>query len=508
MGSFQIVYDDFSGGQYMGPKSTNLPKNTYFGSDVMTSPSGRLIPGGQMTAVEQNPPVASPDSAAIYDYWHVGNYAYAFVEWVKSSTKYPRMIAHQVNDGALFPVTATVTTLTGSLNGRVAYDPTNSKFFYVDAGNIRTVTTGGTVALASSALSATGVTDIALYNFRMVVWGGTSNRLYFSNTDLTTYSTSNYYEFSGKILNVTPRSNDLLVFCTTGVFSLVGVLGSSVTSQLIVPQDNIMEGMKDAVVVGRTAYFMDQTNDGTIDGRIYRLIGSRVEVAATIEASDLESNANSSGAEQARMQVVSNSTVAVQLKSGVVYSMNPQGQWARFTSTPAQSSDAALTKQFLLARAGTSAQNEYFLSGAINDELGFTSVRCIRSVATPTNADANFVYVSGAAAPTNPQPGYAILAEYWHQKPFSVKQALVEFQNRTTETRIIVYVQQTGVIDASDSQQWNNYSSTTTFTGTGGFYADVLKRAYVNDANKGHGVKLLVNIRDTSLNRVILMCED
>lgn len=507
MGSFQIVYDDFSGGQYMGP-STIQPKNTYFGSDVMTSPSGRLIPGGQSQATQQNPAVASPNSGAIYDYWHVGNVAYAFVEWVKSSTKYPRMIAHQVNDGALFPVTPTVTTLTGSLNGKVAYDPTSTKFFYVDAGNIRTVTTGGTVALASSALSATGVTDIALYNFRMVVWGGTSKRLYFSDTDLTTYSTSNYYEFSGKILNVLPRANDLLVFCTTGVFSLVGVLGSGVTSQLVVPQDNIMEGMKDAVVVGRTAYFMDQTNEGAIDGRIYRLVGSRVEVAATIEYSDLENNQNVAGAEQARMQVVSNSTVAVQLKSGVIYSMNPQGQWARFTSSPAGFADAGLTKQFLLARAGTSAQNEYFLAAGLDDEFVFNADRYIRSVPVPTNADANFTYVSGASAPTNAQPGYAILSEYWHQKPFSVKQALVEFQNRTTSTRVIVYVQQTGVIDATDTQQWNNYSSTTTFDGTGGFYADVLKRAYVNDANKGHGVKVLVNIRDTMLHRVILICED
>lgn len=507
MGSFQIVYDDFSGGQYMGP-TTIQPKNTYFGSDVMTSPSGRLIPGGIGEAVQQNPAVATPNSGAIYDYWHVGNYAYAFVEWVKSSTKYPRMIAHQVNNGAIFPVTPTVTTLTGSLNGKVAYDPTSTKFFYVDVGNIRTVTTGGTVALASSALSATGVTDIALYNFRMVVWGGTSNRLYFSDTNLTTYSTSNYYEFSGKILNVLPRANDLLVFCTTGVFSLVGVLGSGVTSQLVVPQDNIMEGMKDAVVVGRTAYFMDQTNEGAIDGRIYRLVGSRVEVAATIEYSDLENNQNVAGAEQARMQVVSNSTVAVQLKSGVIYSMNPQGQWARFTSSPAQFADAGLTKQFLLARAGTSAQNEYFLAAGLDDEFVFNARRYIRSVPIPTNADANFTYVSGASAPTDAQPGTAILSEYWHQKPFSVKQALVEFQNRTTSTRVIVYVQQTGVIDATDAQQWNNYSSTATFDGTGGFYADLLKRAYVNDANKGHGVKVLVNIRDTMLHRVILICED
>jgi hypothetical protein len=50
MGSFQITYDDFSAGQYMGNRSTNLPKNTWYGNNVLPTPSGQLIASGQANA--------------------------------------------------------------------------------------------------------------------------------------------------------------------------------------------------------------------------------------------------------------------------------------------------------------------------------------------------------------------------------------------------------------------------------------------------------------------------
>ena len=72
MGSFQITYDDFSGGQYMGNKSTNLPKNQFTGENVVSLPDGRLVPVGALTAGTYTP-TGSFTSASILDHWVIGD---------------------------------------------------------------------------------------------------------------------------------------------------------------------------------------------------------------------------------------------------------------------------------------------------------------------------------------------------------------------------------------------------------------------------------------------------
>jgi hypothetical protein len=222
------------------------------------------------------------------------------------------------------------------------------------------------------------------------------------------------------------------------------------------------------------------------------------------------SNGNMPGAEPARMQIVNNGMLAVFLRSDVAYAMTSQGQWAKFSDVSNTITEPSEVKQYLLSRPGPSAQNEYFLAAGLDpdDEFLFRANRVIRSVATSTYADANFAYSGTSSAPTNPQPGYFLLSEYWHQKPFSVKQVLVEFQNLSTYTKVDVIVQQTGVLDASIDAQWNNYSDLISFVGTGGQTPFILRRAYPNNANKGYGVKPKIEIRDTEIKRVILICED
>jgi hypothetical protein len=508
MASFQIVYDDFSGGQYMGPRDTNLPKNTYFASNVATTPHGRLMPMGILEAVDYTLS-GSPSAGYIKDFWQVGNEAYAFVNWVVSSTNTPRMVKFSVNDGTSFPQSGVVTSLTGRISGKVAYDPANTKFFYVDAGNIRTVTTTGTTATASTALSATGVTDIALYGYRMVTWGGNGKRLYYSDTDLTTYSTSNYYEFNGPIINVLPRANDLLVFCTTGVFSVVGVLGSSVTIQLIVPQDNVTEGMKDAVIVGRSAFFLDQKYDGSIDGRIYQLVGSNVQPVFTMDIEDVRTSLMQNTS-PARIQITNNGMLTVQFYHGTCYAMTSPGVWTRYDGTISSDVDPTEQEQYLIARPGPSAQNEYFLAAYldVNDGLSFKCRRVIRSVAEPTYSDENFVY-TGTASVADIQPqGTATLAEYWHQKPFSVKQALVQWGSLGTKSQVGIEVLQTGLLDATPTVGANNMSSFIALATSDSLQRDILNRTYPNDANKGYGVKVILDLNYATVKRVILICED
>ena len=321
MGTFQITYDDFSGGHYMGRKANNLPKNTWSGTDVIATSNGNLIASETYLASTYDPkPSVDVD---IFDHWVIGVDSYVFTNYLPSTS---RMIkTPDINNGTKFTITTATTpnplvptTLTGVLAGQVAYEPSASKFYYATTtGNIYSVLASATptIALVSSALSGIAITNIALYGYRLVAWGPTSKRLYYSDTTFATWSTANYYEFNGNILNVLPRTNDLLVICDTGVFSLVGVLGASITNQLIVPQTNVAEGMRKAVVVGRNVYFLDQTLSGSLDGRIYRLTGSSVQAVETMDVFNVV-EASTKGSEQGVIGAINDGRIVVQLKDG------------------------------------------------------------------------------------------------------------------------------------------------------------------------------------------------
>jgi hypothetical protein len=522
MGSFQITYDDFSGGQYMGNKSTNLPKNTWHGTDVISTPDGKLIPSGSEDASYYGPTAGV--EIQIFDHWVIGVDSYVFANWLPSTS---RMIkTPDVNNGTKFPITTSTspnplvpTTLTGVLAGRVAYEPTGSKFYYATtAGNIYSVLAGATptVALVSAALAGLGIKEMALYGYRLVAWGSTSKRLYYSDTTFGTWSTANYYEFNGNILNVLPRTNDLIVICDTGVFSLVGVLGSSITSQLIVPQTNVAEGMRNAVVVGRNVYFLDQSSVGSPDGRIYRLTGSSVQAVETLTRTDVIES-QSKGVEQGVIGVVNDGRIVVQLRDGNCYAESIPGTWARLYGA-SNNYSSNLSNQTRIGRAGPNSLNEYFLVASVdptvepNDYPGVVLTRYIHNVIDIVNKDNDFQYVSTASTSINPPQGEAILPEYWHSKPFNVKEIFVEFFPRLGYTpQLSAGVMSTGIVDLYTAENGGSYTQSSeplTVGVANTFLGSVTQRFRSNDAGKGFGTKPFVSFTDVTIKRVILNCED
>lgn len=514
MGSFQITYDDFSGGQYMGNKSTNLPKNTFFGVNVLPTPGGQLIASGNATAADYAVP-GTPDTGTIFDHWVIGGDSYVFTNTIKTGTSTSRFLKFAgVNNGSTFPLIPADVTLTGFLGGNVAYYPATSLFYYIStAGNIYSVTTTGTVSGAiSSALAGLGLTNIASYGYRLVSWGGTNatakNRLYYSETNLTTWSASNYYEFNGTILNVLPRTNDLLVVCDTGVFSLVGVLGSSVTNQLVVPQANITEGMRDATIVGRNMYFLDQLANGSLDGRLYRLVGSSVQPVETIALSDIVAQ---TGLEQARVMAINDGRLVIMMRTGVCYSEVTKGQWVRLTATAATLSSTA-SKQQQIGRPGPNALNEFFMVASFdNTTKKITLNRYVHNeiAPTPTLGD---ITVSGGGTGTLPT-GTVTLSEYWHSKPFTVKEMFIEYSPVTTLNTFPVVqpqIEPTGNVDVLSENIGSILSSTGSNISqlNASFGTYVMERFRPNNAAKGFGVKPKITFSAATIKRVILNCED
>lgn len=524
MGSFQITYDDFSGGQYMGSKSTNQPKNQWHGTNVIVTPDGNLIPAQCEIAGQYTPP-GTTTFTNIYDHWVVETNSYVFINTVGffPSTTTSRMLKTiNVNDGSLFPATMTPTTLTGVLNGKVAYNPNNLTFYYIaSTGTIYSITDTGTIASVSAALAGLDLRDIATYNYRQVAWGGVNatakKRLYYSGTDLTTWSTANYYEFSGKILNVLPRTNDLLVICDTGVFSLVGVLGASITSQLIVPQENVTEGMSAAVVVGRNAYFLDQRLNGAPDGRIYRLTGSSTQTNLTLDIDDVVES-QFRGLEQMVIGAVNDGRLVIQTRSGHCYAESTPGTWARLYS-PENNFFASDKDKVKIGRAGPNSLNEYFMVASVPEgEVveTITLTRYIHNVAKIEDKTAKFIYTSpaGSGSPYSPQ-GNAQLSEYWHSKPFTVKEIFVEFFPRNESVfnnpQCSVGITPTGIIDlytAYNGSSWVEATEPMIVGINNSNKASVTQRFRPNNAPKGFGVKPILNFTDVTIKRVILNCED
>jgi hypothetical protein len=363
-------------------------------------------------------------------------------------------------------------------------------------------------------LAGLGLTDIAGYGYRLVAWGGTNatakKRLYYSDTTLATWSTANYYEFNGTILNVLPRTNDLLVVCDTGVFSLVGVLGSSVTNQLIVPQENVTEGMKDATIVGRNMHFLDQLANGSMDGRIYRLVGSTVQATDTLDVEDVAAQV---GLEQARVMAVNDGRLVVMMRSDVCYAETSKGQWGRHTIGTGYTLNPNATKQQQVGRAGPNSLNKFFMVASYSATSATLYIeRFIHNavVPTPTNAE---ITISGGGTGASYPTGTVTLPEYWHSKPFTVKEMFIEYSvanDISCTPSIFAQIIPTGNVDVlvtnianiTSAQEPNIAQANTEFN------TNVFERFRPNNASKGFGAKAYLSFSAVTIKRVILNCED
>lgn len=522
MASFQIVYDDFSGGQYMGPKSTNWPKNTFQGENVLTTVHGEIIPSGAYPLGYADAPV-NVDYAQIEDLWQVAETAYAFIDWSSGATHYSRMVSILTSSTSSTYDYA----LGGTLRGRVAFDPTSNSFYYLifvsggggpGGSNVRNITTSGTDTAVSSGVFTGGVepTEIAIYGYRLICWTSQSNRLYYSGTDKTTFSLSQYYEFNGLILNVAVRTNDLLVFTTSGLYSVVGVLGSSVTIQLISPALNIIEGMQDMALVNRTLYFLDNQSTGQIDGRVHRMVGSTTEMVAAITSDDI-ATANTPllapNYQLARVATINNSAFVVQMKNGISYVQTRSGTWVRLkyavSPAPIYAANQYAVAKYAIKNAVIDQYpaDEYFVVAYIDGthaKRRLTFYRYIHNVYQSPYLDQNFAapWTNGTIMAT----GTVRLPEFWHTKPFSVRNVIIEYKT-SSNCSITATLEPTGALDVL-SANVSSLTSTGVTAGSQATSAYVTEQFQCDNAAKGYGAKLSLSLQGCSLRRVILMCED
>lgn len=519
MGTFQITYDDFTGGHYMGDRANNQPSNTWKGQDVILTPRGDLVPVGWDFVRSVTTPLASPTEWGIGDIWLVGANVYVFAHWRTATTFAGRMYQQAIDTtgGTLYTA-----TLTARPNGRVAYDATNSCFYYANSGTIYKVTTGRVETTLSSALSATGVGNCAIAGYRIVTWSTSSAKLYYSNATRTTFATTDYYEFAGTISAVYPRSNDIVVVTSEGVYSMVGVLGSSITIQRILEGSDTKEGMNRAAVIGRSLIFSDSTLSGEIDGSLYELTGATVRQIASLDSTVVIDNLNANP-ENVLVQNIGNGCIAVACASGEVYVSNPNNTWSLLTFGEPT---ATTSQRMAISRSGNATRNEFFAIGSMTTNGTLYISRVIYHFPIPAKKNYKFDSTANTYETTDLPVGYATLAEYWHNKPCVVKEVIAEwliddkaktYVGGLGTTGSILGIGATvtplGCVDVTAGNVPNLTTSTLTDSALGSSYSTgypirVTSRLRVDGANKGYGFSVQMTLNACRLRRVVVVCED
>lgn len=620
MATFQVVYDDFSGGQYMGSRPSDQPKNTWTGNNVITNANGELIPTGTITAATFSG-VAST-SGTIRGHFYDTTQGYLFTLYGTST----RLHRYDHANGILFPASTTNTTLTGQIETNVTYSGLTTWYYYAATNSNVYGVSGATGLVVSTTAVGQRLSIIKAYKERLVGVSRTNPwRLLFTEpfngTDFGAWTSTNYYELGSPIVAVFPRTDDLLIICQDGVYSLTGVLGSSVNIQMISPAENLSSGMAQGAVVNRSLFYVDNASvTGNIDGHLYRFIGISQQKYASFEFGDYPfSDTGKKPGLAGNVTPLTNGRLATQFRTGVTYFETTPGTFGRSVVwTINEGLAESISNVFSLAQPVYGAPDEYILTAFIdrtNTSSPITIYRTLINVAGPTKLDARFsesktildYKVDTGATTGNPGVGYILygsstqtastrinisktdsegyglpttlssltsnnsffirdkansnnyqkwkvtgaptvltdyvevpvtllesggtgttnfadelnitltfivvnpsgtveLSEYWHSKPFTVKEAFVEY-SATLDGSVSCSMIPTGVVDVPAANLASVVSTAASETSppAGGYR---MYRYWPNNAAKGFGVKPQLTITNCFVKRVILNCED
>jgi len=159
VGSFQITYNDFTGGHYMGNRDTEQPSNTWTGNNTVLDPRGNLVATDGVLLNERTGP-----TPALGDFFylngtfiHAGYISVIYTFLDSSAGTTTSYIDHY--DIANNQWSGSPLTLTGVPVGYLAPDQTSSSptLYYVrSSGDVRKLTFNTTLATWSDALATAG----------------------------------------------------------------------------------------------------------------------------------------------------------------------------------------------------------------------------------------------------------------------------------------------------------------------------------------------------------------
>ena len=236
--AFDVEWDDFTGGHFVGARGTGQPMNTWTGDNVIcTADEGMLMAAPSWTSSNQifsigaAGTLSSPMRASIYN----GTYLQDF-----------GVLTALTNTSTLYSVSLSTGTVTSL--GALSYQPsvehaTRFGTRWVSTANGNPVVVYNANGGSATYYSAAGSMGGGAWTWGQFVVAATSNgdKLYYSAAgDVTSWPSGNYLTFgetggSNRILTVVPTNDTLYVLTTGAWWAVTGVLGQTTTIRRLTP---------------------------------------------------------------------------------------------------------------------------------------------------------------------------------------------------------------------------------------------------------------------------------
>lgn len=524
MGSFQITYNDFTGGHYMGNRETEQPANSWTGTNTILDPRGNLIATSAIleTTLNTGINISSLDGFYVngcFSHPNAVSVVYTHTNGGTGvTTSYIATYAYNVF--TLSYAWNTPQTLSGAPSGFLAPDQTSSSetLYYVisSSGNIRKLTYNSTLSSWTDTLVTSGTSvkgSLYKHKYRLLglgVTGTVYNRLYYSDTTMTTWSATDYYEFPGQITNVVTRANDFVVTTTAGIYSVTGVLGESINIQEIYSFAELSQGMSNAVGYGRDFVYLNDYRD-SLNGQIYAGLGTNKMLIGTM---DLDSTP------PINIGITNPGKIVTMSNSGETYVMDFGGDWIRLNFSDWLASDTPPSTTGGLTPSATSttelAGNMFLAQSIIKPYVSDPSdirlwiARIRKPVIFQNYAIKMYSGYHSLKSPAVGSTGSVILSDYWHQKPMVVREVIVEVEYVSTgaNASVSANIIPIGAIDINSTVAPTMTSSTITAPTESTAGSTIIHRFFVNNAGRAYGFKPKITHKGVRVKRVVCICED
>lgn len=233
--SFEVVYDDFSGGHFVGQVGTRQPKNTFVGYDVGPDPSdGCLVPLGEFFTI--NNALAGDAASSCTDPLILAgsNAGVAKVIWAGSAHVYTTSLSPPV----VSPVAVNSAVLAGAYPRSVpAYFAPQDKvlipnlaltsIFGIDITGASPVVST-TTALPANMQPGFGTGIVAYGEFAMFATG--FGKIYFSNPSVaTTWTATDWFSCPAGTVTLLVHQGSLYIGAQNGWWVASGIPGSTLS---------------------------------------------------------------------------------------------------------------------------------------------------------------------------------------------------------------------------------------------------------------------------------------
>lgn len=272
MSGFQVKWDDFTGGYYVGENDNKQPRNTFTGQNVnVTTHDGSVTPINEIIQVTDitndfdgtldeyttmtfsnnslyidnsatggrvfvTQPVQSGDSVffAVHVFSSSNMYIWMFqLNFLDPSNPQSSAILYRSDkitiSGVDNDLISNVVVTQEAAGATYAYVAFKNKIYRFSVDNSNPPLLANTIT--TSFTTAQAIVGLTVWNARMIAWSHATDTFYFSDAlDFVTWPSLNFiapgYSNNG-ILYIAPRWNDILVVKPNAVFSITGVLGTN-----------------------------------------------------------------------------------------------------------------------------------------------------------------------------------------------------------------------------------------------------------------------------------------